>query len=157
MEEEQKTPAEILFRQKFAQFCQRKEQVGEAEAWEEMVEAYAERQKKQMGPLIASDTVADGFAKGIPIFARMGLNMDVFDISNNNVDAALEAQKNCPALGFCHEYGFEKPCHVICEMDVAASRRAFPDMNVDILSRQADGACVCLFKYERKRETESRS
>lgn len=144
------TPAETLFRQKFTTFCQLKERVGEEQAWEEMVAAYVERQKNQMGALIANETVARGFARGIPIFARMGLDMEVFDISNNGMDAALEAQKNCPALQFCQEYGFAKPCHVICEMDVAASRRAFPDMNVEIISRQADGACVCLFKYERK-------
>jgi predicted ArsR family transcriptional regulator len=153
--EEQKTPAESLFRQKFATFCQLRAEVGEEQAWEEMVAAYVERQRKQMGALIEHDTVAHGFARGIPIFARMGLDMDVFDISNNDMDAALEAQKNCPALQFYQEYGFASPCHVICEMDVEASRRAFPDMKVDILSRQAEGACVCLFKYERKRQTES--
>ncbi len=142
--------AETLFRQKFATFCQLTAQRDEAHAWEEMVAAYSERQKKQMGELIENDTLARGFSRGIPVFARMGLSMDVFDISNNGMDAALEAQKNCPALQFCHEYGFEKPCHVICEMDVEASRRAFPDMKVEILSRQAEGACVCLFKYERK-------
>lgn len=155
--EEQKTLAETLFRQKFATFCQLKAQIGAEQAWEEMVSSYVERQKNQMGALIKDHTVARGFSKGIPIFARMGLDMDVFDISNQGKDAALEAQKNCPALQFCHEYGFEKPCHVICEMDVEASRRAFPDMSVDILSRQADGACVCLFKYERKSSTEPQS
>jgi predicted ArsR family transcriptional regulator len=155
--EEQKTAAEALFRQKFATFCQLRESVGEDQAWEEMVAAYVERQKKQMGMLIEKETIARGFSRGIPIFARMGLDMDVFDITNNGKDAALEAQKNCPALQFCRDYGFEKPCHVICEMDVEASRRAFPEMNVEILSRQADGACVCLFKYERKQIMESQS
>jgi predicted ArsR family transcriptional regulator len=155
--EQQETQAEALFRQKFAKFCLLREKSSEESAWEEMVTAYSERQKKQMGPLIEEETLAQGFSRGIPIFARMGLTMEVFDISNNGMDAAIEAQKNCPALQFCHEYGFEKPCHVICEMDVEASRRAFPDMNVEILSRQAEGACVCLFKYERKRREESSS
>jgi len=49
------------------------------------------------------------------------------------------------------EYGFEKPCHIICEMDVAATNEAFDDITGNILSRMADGDCVCIFKYERKK------
>jgi hypothetical protein len=35
-------------------------------------------------------------------------------------------------------------------MDVEATKKAFPGTSGEILSRQADGACVCIFKYERK-------
>ncbi len=60
-----------------------------------------------------------------------------------------ELQKQCPYLEVCREYGFETPCGVICEMDIEASRRAFPEMKGEILCRQALGSPVCIFKYER--------
>jgi predicted ArsR family transcriptional regulator len=80
----------------------------------------------------------------------MGMEMDVVDISTPSTDAVLEVQRTCPVLDVCAEYGFARPCHVICEMDVEATRRAFPEIKGEILCTQADGACVCLFKYERK-------
>jgi hypothetical protein len=84
------------------------------------------------------------------------MEMQVVDISNNNMDAVLEIQRVCPALNFkLHsEFGFEKPCRVICEMDVAATNKAFADMNLkgSILCSQVDGNCVCMFKYERPKK-----
>ena len=76
--------------------------------------------------------------------------MDVVDISNKGMDAVLEIQKICPALSYYREYGFEKPCSLICEMDGRASKVAFPDLKGEFLCTQADGASVCVFKYERK-------
>jgi hypothetical protein len=37
-------------------------------------------------------------------------------------------------------------------MDVAATQAAFPGMKGAILSRMADGDCVCMFKYERDKK-----
>ena len=85
------------------------------------------------------------------------MEMEVVDISTPNTDAALEIQRKCPVLGISGEYGFARPCRVICEMDVEATRRAYPNMTGAILSTQADGACVCVFKYEREAGTCSRS
>ena len=53
--------------------------------------------------------------------------------------------------GLASEYGFEKPCPLICELDVRATREAFPGMKGKILCAQADGDNVCIFKYERKK------
>jgi len=139
--------AEKMFRKKFETFRELAIAVGEEQAFEKMLEGYPERQKKQLGAFIDDRSLADGFSKAIPIFEEM--EMGVYDISNLGVDAVIEVQKSCPVLAVCKEYGLAKPCRVICEMDAEASRRAFPDMNVEILSRQADGACVCVFKYER--------
>jgi hypothetical protein len=77
------------------------------------------------------------------------MEMEVVDISNRGIDAALEIQKVCPYLEVGKEYGFDTPCHVICEMDMEASHRAFPEMKGEILCRQALGSPVCIFKYER--------
>lgn len=76
--------------------------------------------------------------------------MEIVDISNKGMDAALEIQKTCPVLSICKEYGIEKPCSIICDLDVKATKEAFPGMKGNILCSQADGACVCMFKYERE-------
>jgi len=80
--------------------------------------------------------------------------MQVVDISNNGKDAVLEIQRTCPCLvhNLHSEFGFAKPCHVICEMDVAATEAAFPGIKGSILARQANGDCVCMFKYERDKK-----
>jgi predicted ArsR family transcriptional regulator len=141
--------AEEMFRQKFARFAKLVAEMTEESAWEKMLEGYAERQKQRMGAFIEHATLAQGFAKAIPLFKRLGMDMAVFDISTPHVDAVLEVQSTCPVLSLCQEYGLSKPCRVICELDVEATRRAFPGLKGEILSRQADGACVCVFKYER--------
>ena len=141
--------AEAMFRKKFAQLGQLIAAMGEKAAWEKMLEGYPERQRQHMGAFIKDTTLADGFAKAIPLFKQMGMEMEVIDISNRETDAVLEIQKACPVLALCQEYGFTKPCRAVCELDIEATRRAFPDMKAKILSRQADGDCVCVFKYER--------
>ena len=148
------TQAEAMFRQKFARFEKLVAEMTEERAWEKMLEGYPERQKQHMGAFIETATLAEGLTKAIPLFKQMGMDMEVFDISNQHVDAVLEVQRTCPALSLCQEYGLSKPCRVICELDVEATRRAFPGMTGEILSRQADGACVCVFKYERRMPAE---
>jgi predicted ArsR family transcriptional regulator len=141
-----------MFRQKFERFGKLVEEMGDQGAWEMMLDGYPERQRKSMGGLIENATLAEGFAKAIPLFKQMGMEMEVIDISTQQVDAVLEIQRTCPVLTLCQTYGFAKPCRIICEMDVEATRRAFPGMQGEILSRQADGDCVCVFKYERNRQ-----
>ncbi|HEY7709369.1 MAG TPA: L-2-amino-thiazoline-4-carboxylic acid hydrolase, partial [Candidatus Entotheonella sp.] len=144
--------AEKMFRQKFERFGKLVGEMGDQDAWEKMLEGYPERQRKSMGTLIENASLAEGFAKAIPLFKQMGMTMEVIDISTPHVDAVLEIQRTCPVLRLCQTYGFAKPCRIICEMDVEATRRAFPGLQGEILSRQADGACVCVFKYERARQ-----
>ncbi|OGL38727.1 MAG: transcriptional regulator [Candidatus Schekmanbacteria bacterium GWA2_38_11] len=147
---EQKNPVADIFRKKFEMFAKLKAEIGEQKAWEKMFEGYPERQRKNMGALIDNATLAAGFSKGIPLYKQIGMDMEVIDISHEGMDAVLEIQRACPALSMCKEYGIESPCHVICEMDVEASKKAFPGMKGEILSRKAEGSCVCIFKYERK-------
>lgn len=142
-------------RKKFSQFRELGGRYGEAKAWETMLEGFPELQKERMGPLLAMHTLAEGFRAAVPYFNAVGMNMEVVDISNRDIDAALEIQRFCPWLEVCREYGFDIPCHVICEMDMEASHRAFPDMKGEILCRQAYGAPVCIFKYERPAKLET--
>ncbi len=136
-------------RKKFSRFRQLSAEYGAEQAWETMLKGFPELQKQRMGPLLAMPTLIEGFRLAIPYFNAMGMEMEAVDISNHGVDAALEIQKHCPYLEVCSEYGFETPCGVICEMDIEASRRAFPEMKGEILCRQALGSPVCIFKYER--------
>ena len=138
-----------MFRDRFARYRALAEQHGDAAAWEALLEGYPERQKAHMGPLISGARLADGFRKAVPMFQRIGLDMEVFDVSNAGVDAALEVQRRCPFSALGKEHGFERPCRVICEMDVEATRRAFPELRGAVLCARADGHAVCVFKYER--------
>ena len=140
-------------RKKFSRFSTLIDEQGEEKAWETMLEGFPEQQKQRMGPLLALPTLIEGFRLAIPSFNAIGMEMDALDISNRGIDAAVEIQKVCPYLEVCKEYGFDTPCHVICEMDMEASHRAFPEMKGDILCRQAFGSPVCIFKYERPAKT----
>lgn len=136
-------------RKKFSRYKELLAEYGEEITWETMLQGFPEIQKERMGPLLALPTLIDGFTKSIPIFNSIGMDMQAVDISNRGIDAALEIQKVCPYLEVCSEFGFDTPCHVICELDMEASRRAFPEMKGEILARQALGSPVCIFKYER--------
>ncbi len=146
-----------MFRKKFEIYRKVTDEAGEKKAWDALFDGYPERQRKNMGAYIAKhNTLAEAFTEAVAIYKQIGMEMQVVDISNNNMDAVLEIQRVCPALKFnLHgEFGFEKPCRVICEMDVAATNQAFADMNMkgSILCAQAEGNCVCMFKYERPKK-----
>lgn len=143
-----------MFRKRFETYKKIMEEEGEEEAWSTLLEGYPERQRENMSPFILKNTLADGFAKAIPVYRALGMEMEVHDISNNEKDAVIEVQKICPFLSIARDYGFDKPCHVICEMDSEATKVAFKDQGMEgsILCTQADGACVCIFKYERPKQ-----
>ncbi|MBD1864956.1 MULTISPECIES: L-2-amino-thiazoline-4-carboxylic acid hydrolase [Trichocoleus] len=138
-----------MFRNRFAAFKKLADEIGEDEAFEKMMEAYPAQQKAFMGAFIDNTALAKGFTDAIPIFRIMGFTMDVVDISQEGTDAVLEIQRVCPVLSLAKEYGLENPCRALCEMEQEATRKAFPGMKAAIISRQAAGDCVCMFKYER--------
>jgi hypothetical protein len=144
-----------LFQQKFATYRKLTDEGGEQKAWDTMMQGYPERQRKNMGNLI-NNTLADGFQKAVPQYNQIGFNMVAIDISNRDFDAVLEIQKSCPALekGLHKKFGFDKPCHVVCDMDIAATNAAFKDegMQGACLARMAEGSAVCMFKYQRPKK-----
>jgi predicted ArsR family transcriptional regulator len=139
-------------KQRFATFKKIMDESGEQKAWDTCFEGYPERQKKMMGQFIDNNTLAGGFSAAVPFFKQIGMDMEVVDISTDDQDAVLEIQKLCPVLDVAREHGFEKPCRIICEMDVAATKEAFENMKGDVLARIADGHCICIFKYERPKK-----
>ncbi|QSJ16338.1 hypothetical protein JYQ62_32145 [Nostoc sp. UHCC 0702] len=138
-----------LFRNRFKRYKKLVEEMGDTAAFEKMMEKYPEQQKALMGTFIENNSLAQGFKKAAPLLGLMGFVMEIVDISQNETDAALEIQRICPVLSIAKEYGFDNPCRVFCEMEQEATRRAFPGMKAAILSKQAEGNCVCVFKYER--------
>ena len=140
-----------LFRNKFAQYRKIMDESGEQKAWDTLMKGYPERQRANMGPKITGVSLAKGFASAIDSYKQLGMEMVVADISNKGIDAVLEIQKACPIMekGIHTKFGFKKPCKVFCEMDIAATEAAFPNIKASILTSMADGSCVCLFKYER--------
>ena len=142
-------PIEI-FRKKFETYRKVLDEAGEQQAWDVLFDGYPERQRKNMSR-IETASLVDAFSEAIETYKQIGMEMDVYDISSKGKDAVIEVQKICPAMDIAKEFGFDKPCKVICEMDMAATQIAFADQNmqISILCRQADGDCVCIFKYER--------
>ncbi|MDH6107759.1 hypothetical protein NWP22_18180 [Anabaenopsis tanganyikae CS-531] len=138
-----------LFRKRLQRYKTLVAEKGDAAAFEQMMAKYPEQQKALMGTFIEHNTLAKGFTQAAPLLGLMGFVMDVVDISQNGTDAALEIQRVCPVLSLAKEYGFDSPCRVFCEMEQEATRRAFPGIKAAILSKQAEGDCVCVFKYER--------
>ncbi len=99
-----------VFRKKFATYRKLLDEANEKTAWDTVFQGYPERQKTNMGPMIDGTTLTAGFSLAIPNYKKMGMDMVIYDISNNGQDAVLEIQKSCPVLdnGWHTEFGFEK-------------------------------------------------
>lgn len=143
-----------VFRKKFETYRRVTDESGEQKAWDTLFQGYPERQRANMGRLIEGNSLAEGFGKGVPLYKQIGMDMQVVDISNETTDAVLEIQRTCPALKnqLHRQYGFDKPCKVICDMDIAATQAAFPGMKGKRLASMAEGDAVCMFKYERPKK-----
>lgn len=139
-----------MLRTRFVRYKELADKVGATQALEEMLPREAEREKRQMGPLIANSRLAPALERAIPVFQQMGMVMSVVDISNGDKDAVLEIHKVCPYAALAKEFGVDRPCDMTCALDIRAVTTAFPDMHGRLLSSMADGDCVCVFKYERK-------
>ena len=111
--------------QKFVEFKELEKQFGSEQAWEKILDRLPEKQKKRMAPFLAEPTLFEGFTRAIPFFESAGMEMEVVDLSNTESDAVLEIQKYCPYLQICKEYNLETPCHVICDIEIEGTRRAF--------------------------------
>ena len=138
-----------MFRKKFEDYRRLVDEQGEERARAALMEGYPERQKKNMGPTFEGCTLYEGFKKAAPVYGSFGMEMHPVDISNNSRDAALEVMVRCPFMEMAREFGFEKPCTVICELDQEAMALAFEGLSVKILTTMAEGDCACIFMYQR--------
>jgi predicted ArsR family transcriptional regulator len=124
------------------------EEYGHAAAVERLLEGYPERQRQLMGPLITDVPLAEGMTRAMSLFAEIGIVEDVVDISTEEVDAALELLVTCMCRR-CGQDGGAADVPILCELDFEASRRAFPELEIEPLRRQVDGHPVCVFRYSR--------
>ncbi len=138
-----------MFRKKFEDYRRITDTEGEQQAHAFLMQGYAERQKKSLGPYIENNSLYEGFKKAIPIYAQLGMVMDAVDTSNKDMDSVIEVHRVCPFMDMAKQYGFERPCTVICDLDVEATIEAFEGFSGKTIACQADGDCVCIFKYER--------
>jgi predicted ArsR family transcriptional regulator len=142
--------AEEMFREKFVSYKAVLDKDGPEVAWNTLMEEYPERQRKNMGPLIDKMNLHQAFEKAIPVYASFGMRMTAIDISNQGLDAVLEIHTVCPFTEMAAKLGLERPCPVVCDMDVAATDVAFDDITGKVLTRLTDGDAVCMFTYTRK-------
>lgn len=138
-----------LFRKKFETYNELCHSMTPDEAWEKMLEGYPERQRKWFAPFIDNNSLVEGFRQAIPAYAEMGMVMDVADTSNNDIDGVIEIQRKCPYYDMAKSYGVEDPCHLLCDMDIEATRRAYPEMKAKYIARQSEGDSVCAYMYQR--------
>ncbi len=138
-----------MFKKKFEEYRRLLDEGGEEHARTVLMDGYPERQKKNMGPFFEGRTLYEGFKNAAPVYASFGMEMHPVDISNSGRDAALEIQVRCPFMDMAREFGIEKPCRVICELDMAAMALAFDGVSAKILTTMADGDCACVFMYQR--------
>jgi hypothetical protein len=146
--------AKDIFRKKFETYRKVLDQSGEKAAWDALFQGYPERQKANMGKMIEGRSLFQAFSMAIPQYKQIGMDMVAVDLSTDKVDAVLEIQRTCPALsaGMHKDFGFNKPCKIICDMDIAATNAAFPGMRGARLAAMDEGDCVCIFKYERPKK-----
>jgi predicted ArsR family transcriptional regulator len=145
----QSNPAEAFIRKRFETFKKLSAEMGEKKAMETMFAGYTDQLKRRMEPYLGRPTLAEGLRAAVAEFNKSGWDMDVVDISNKGMDAALEIQNVCPVNDIHQEFGYESPCFLICAPDGPAIKEAFPELKVTTLCRQADGDCICMFKFER--------
>jgi predicted ArsR family transcriptional regulator len=126
-----------------------REEVGDEQAFEALLDGYPEQQRRLMGPYIGSKSLAEGFREVRDLFAELGIREEILDVSTPGEDAAIEVLTTCMCRNACDELGLTAASPLLCELDFEATRRAFPGIDVDVHHRMVDGAFACVFRYSR--------
>lgn len=142
------TSPQTLFRRKIEQHVRLVTELGE------VIERRCDTRELGTPKAVSAQepSLAERLGKAIPVFADMGIEMEVMDISTEDVDGALEIMRTCPCLEASNQCGVTPPSSVLCHLEVETNRRALPGTEVRPLTRRVDdGSCICIFKYERPR------
>jgi predicted ArsR family transcriptional regulator len=134
---------------RLGRYLELREEVGEMEAFEAVLEGYPEQQRRLMGPYIETRSLADGFREVRDLFVELGIREEIVDVSRPGEDAAIEVLTVCMCRNACEDIGLDDPSPLLCELDFEATRRAFPGMTVDVHHRMVEGAFACVFRYSR--------
>ncbi|MDL4777569.1 MULTISPECIES: hypothetical protein [Thermomonosporaceae] len=130
-----------------------REELGPERAREVMLEGLPEKQAARLGPALKEDRLARGMARALPWLEAAGLVHEIVDDSRPGEDAALEIAFTCTcltaadALGAGAGAGRAEP--LLCGLELEATRRAFPELDVRALAHRAEGKRVCVFRYSR--------
>jgi predicted ArsR family transcriptional regulator len=146
--QDKKAQARAMLAGRLRRYLELRDERGDEAAREVLLEGYPERQAARMGPLISGTSLAAGFGKALPLFEAMGFLEEAIDISTADEDAVMEVCRTCMCLDAAADVGVA-PVPILCELDFEATRRAFPEMSVEALRRQADGHHACVFRYSR--------
>lgn len=136
-------------RARVARYLALRDELGHEQAFETLMEGYPEKQRRLMGPYIQGSSLADGFRQVREVFAQIGVRAEIVDASTADEDAAIEVLTVCMCRNACEEIGMTQPSSLLCELDFAATQRAFPEISVDVHHRVVDGAFACVFRYSR--------
>jgi predicted ArsR family transcriptional regulator len=136
-------------RARVARYLALREELGHERAFEVLMEGYPEQQRRLMGPYIEGSSLADGFKKVRDVFAEIGVRAEIVDASTPGEDAAIEVLTVCMCRNACEEIGMTEPSPLLCDLDFAATQRAFPGISVAVEHRMVDGAFACVFRYSR--------
>ena len=93
------SPIMQSMREKFATYQRVCTEAGPEKAQEALFAGYPERQRQMMGQFINGNTLAEGFRRSVPLFAQMGMVMEVVDLSNQGQDAVLEISARLSVFG----------------------------------------------------------
>lgn len=138
-----------MMRNRLVQYLQRRNEVGHDTAFEELLVGYPELQRELIGPRISECSLFEGFTPGTVAFAKIGLLDEFVDISTEDIDAVIEMLVTCICENAMKDIGMTEPCSVLCALDQEASRRAFPELDIQQLKRKVDGAHLCVFRWQR--------
>ncbi|MFC4906989.1 L-2-amino-thiazoline-4-carboxylic acid hydrolase [Actinomadura gamaensis] len=128
-----------------------RERLGPERAREAMLDGLPEKQAARLGPAVAAGALAEGMAKALPWLEAAGLVHEVVDERLPGEDAALEIAFTCTCVTAAEELGLsaDQTEPLLCDLEVEATRRALPELDVRALAHRAEGARVCVFRYRR--------
>lgn len=120
-------------------------------AREELLDGLPEKQAARLGRAVKAERLADGMAAMLPWLEAAGLHHEIVDASRPGEDAALEIAFTCTCLTAVEELGVdaEEAGPVLCDLELEATRRAFPQLDVAALAHRTRGSRVCVFRYSR--------
>ncbi|GAA4236710.1 hypothetical protein GCM10022254_47050 [Actinomadura meridiana] len=132
-------------------------ELGSDRAREAMVEPQTEKQAARLGPAVEADSLAEGMARALPWLEAAGLVHEVVDDSRPGEDAAIEIALTCTCVTAAEDLGLgaDDTEPLLCDLELEATRRAFPRLRVQPLARRAEGDRVCVFRYSREAPDET--
>lgn len=131
-----------------------RERLGPERAREAMLEGFPEKQAARLGPALKEADLARGLARALPWLEAVGLVHEIVDDSRPGEDAALEIAFTCTCTTAAAGIGIapERAEPLLCDLELEATRRAFPELDVRALAHRTEGKRVCVFRYRRDKK-----